>query len=213
MKKHLIFIGAPGSGKGTQASLLVKNHGYGHVSTGDLLRAEIAKKSPLGLEVKSVMDKGELVSDELVLKLLEVNLELDKKFYIFDGYPRNLLQAKALQERILKKSEFKSVYFEIDTTKLVTRLTNRRTCKDCGTIYNLLSQPTKQSGICDNCGGNNIIHREDDKEEVIKNRMNVYNNAIQPVLDFYEEQSRLIRLSAENTIDDLQTKIVKIITN
>lgn len=213
MKRHVILIGAPGSGKGTQASFLVKNHGYKHVSTGDLLRAEISKKSVLGLEVKAVMDKGELVSDEQVLKLLEANLNLEKNVYIFDGYPRNLAQAQSLGDRILKGSEFITIYFEIDTTGLVARLTNRRTCKDCGAIYNLLSQPMKVNGQCDNCGGKNILHRDDDKEDVIKNRMNVYNNAIQPVLDFYNSKSKLVRLSAESPIEELREKIVGIISN
>src|SRR5690606_19254519 len=129
MKSHLIFIGAPGSGKGTQASKFVNERNFKHISTGDLLRAEISKKSPLGLEVKKVMDEGQLVSDDLVIRLLQANIDLNSSQYIFDGYTRNLAQAQTLDKEVLKGAKSLGVYFEIDMDKLVTRLTNRRTCK------------------------------------------------------------------------------------
>ena len=197
MKSHLIFIGAPGSGKGTQASKFVADRGFKHISTGDLLRGEIAKQSALGLEVKKVMDDGQLVSDELVIRLLQANIDLAASQYIFDGYPRNIAQAQTLDKEVLKGSPSMSVYFEIDTARLVERLTNRRTCGDCGAIYNLISKKPKITGTCDQCGGTNLIQRADDKEDVIKNRLQVFQDTVSPVLKYYQDLGRLMKVNAE----------------
>lgn len=205
--KHCVFIGAPGSGKGTQAAKLVAEKGCKHISTGDLLRAEIAKGSELGKQVKAVLDSGALVSDDLVIKLIHANADLDKNSYIFDGYPRNLVQAETLDREVLKGRPSLAIYFEIDLQKLISRLTNRRTCKDCGTIYNLVSQAPKKAGTCDKCGGTNMVHREDDKEEVIKKRMDVFTQNTQPVLDYYNKANRLMTVNAENSIEQLYQQI------
>jgi adenylate kinase len=201
MKSHLIFIGAPGSGKGTQAGKFVADKGFNHISTGDLLRNEIAKKTALGLEVKKVMDEGKLVSDELVIRLLQANIDLQSSQYIFDGYPRNIAQAKALDSEVLKGSPSISVYFEINTDKLVERLTNRRTCGNCGAIYNLISKKPKIEGTCDQCGGTNLVQRTDDKEDVIKNRLQVFQDTVSPVLKYYQDLGRLVRVDAEQFPD------------
>ena len=201
MKSHLIFIGAPGSGKGTQATRFVSEKNFKHISTGDLLRAEIAKKSELGIEVKSVMDSGQLVSDNLVIRLLQANINLEDSQYIFDGYPRNIAQSKTLDGEVLKDSKSVAVYFKIDISKLVQRLTNRRTCKDCGAIYNLVSKKPKIEGKCDQCGGTNLIQRADDKEEVIENRLKVFQETVNPVLKYYQELGRLIEVNAEESPD------------
>lgn len=203
MKSHLIFIGAPGSGKGTQASKLVADKGFKHISTGDLLRAEIAKKSALGIEVKQVMDEGRLVSDDLVIRLLQANIDLGASQYIFDGYPRNLAQAQTLDKEVLKGHPAASVYFEINTAKLVERLTNRRTCKDCGAIYNLISKKPKVIGTCDQCGGTNLVQRADDHEDVIKNRLMVFQETIDPVLKYYQDLGRLMKINAEQAPDEI----------
>jgi len=205
--KHCVFIGAPGSGKGTQAAKLVAEKGCKHISTGDLLRAEIAKGSELGKQVKAVLDAGALVSDDLVIKLIHANADLDKNSYIFDGYPRNLVQAETLDREVLKGRPSLAIYFEIDLQKLISRLTNRRTCKDCGTIYNLVSQAPKKAGTCDKCGSTNMVHREDDKEEVIKKRMDVFTQNTQPVLDYYNKANRLMTVNAENSIEQLYQQI------
>ncbi len=209
MKSHLIFIGAPGSGKGTQASRFVADRGFRHVSTGDLLRNEIAKFSVLGLEVKKVMDSGQLVSDEHVIKLLQANIDLLQHQYIFDGYPRNLTQAQTLDRDVLTGSSSVAVYFEINSDMLVERLTNRRTCKNCGAIYNLISKKPKIMGICDICGGTDLTQRPDDKEEVITNRLKVFSETVSPVLSYYEGLGRLIKVDAEAKVDE----IYKIITS
>jgi adenylate kinase len=208
MKLHLIFIGPPGSGKGTQAGKLVAEKGLKHISTGDLLRSEIAKSTPLGIEVKKVMDAGQLVSDDLVIRLLQSNINLSQSQYIFDGYPRNLIQAQTLDKEVLKGSPSIAVYFEINMGKLVERLTNRRTCKNCGAIFNLLSKKPKVMGVCDQCGSTDLVQRADDKEEVITNRLNVFKDTIDPVLKYYQDLGRLMRVDAEAAVDEIYSKIL-----
>jgi adenylate kinase len=203
LKSHLIFIGAPGSGKGTQANKLVSERGFKHISTGDLLRSEIAKQSPLGLEVKKVMDDGQLVSDDLVIRLLQANIDLATSQYIFDGYPRNIAQAQTLDKEVLKGSPSLAVYFDIDMAKLVERLTNRRTCKNCGAIYNLISKQPKIMGVCDQCGGTELVQRADDKEEVITNRLQVFQDTVNPVIEYYQDLGRLIKVNAEKSVDEI----------
>lgn len=207
MKSHLIFIGAPGAGKGTQAAKFVTEKGMKHISTGDLLRAEIAKQSALGKEVKAVMDAGQLVSDDLVIRLLQANVDLKNSQYIFDGYPRNIAQAQTLDKEVLKGAPSTAVYFDMDMAKLVSRLTNRRTCKNCGAIYNLISKAPKITGVCDVCGGTNLVQRADDQEDVIKNRLQVFQDTVTPVLKYYQDHGRLMRVDAEMSVDEILKQI------
>ncbi len=132
MKPQLILLGAPGSGKGTQANKLISEFGYNHISTGDLLRAEVKKASDLGKEVDTIINSGNLVSDEIVLKLLKSNCNINENIYIFDGFPRNLEQAKALSEEVLRGSNYLVVYFEMSTEVLVERISNRRIARKSG---------------------------------------------------------------------------------
>lgn len=205
MKKNLIFLGAPGSGKGTQSARLAANEGYSHVSTGDLLRSEIAKESELGLRVKEIMAKGQLVSDDLVVELLNANLNLDKESYIFDGYPRNIAQAKTLDD-ILDGHAYLAVYFKIDTEKMVERLTNRRVTKDGKHIYNLKTNPPKKEGICD-VTGEPLIQRKDDTEEVVRDRMKVF-EAVAPVIEHYANAGKLVEVDADQPMEDVYNAIV-----
>lgn len=205
MKKHLILLGAPGSGKGTQSSRL-KEIGYSHVSTGDLLRAEIAKESELGKRVKDVMDKGQLVSDDLVVELLKANLDLDNTTYIFDGYPRNYKQADTL-DGILKGHDYLAVYFKLDLDILVERITNRRTTKDGKNIYNLKTNPPKVEGVCD-VTGEPLIQRDDDKEEVVRERMNVFEATIDPILEFFNKNGHLATIDADQDLDQVYKEII-----
>lgn len=193
---HLVFLGAPGSGKGTQASLLVKELGYSHVSTGDLLRNEIKKGSKLGNKVSDVIKSGKLVDDSLVLELLKANCDLSKNKYIFDGFPRNIEQAKALEQEILSSHFSRAIYFELDLGVLKERLVNRRMCKDCGEIYNLISKSPAVAGKCDSCGSSNLYQRDDDKEETVGKRLDVFKETIDPVLEFYKETDRLFVVDA-----------------
>lgn len=209
--KHLILIGAPGSGKGTQAEKLVLDKGYKHVSTGDLLRAEVAKETDLGIRVKKLMESGQLVGDDVVLELLRANIDLSAANFIFDGYPRNIEQAKALDSEILFDSDYMAIYFKIDTEILVERLTNRRVCKNCSAIYNLVGMPPKKEGICDKCGAE-LFHRKDDHEDVIRNRISVYNATIKPMLDYYAGRNKLSEVDACGGKDEAYEDIVNILS-
>lgn len=206
--KNLIFLGAPGSGKGTQSAIF-KNEGYQHVSTGDLLRSEISSGSDLGTKVKSVMDAGNLVSDDLVVELLKANLKLDDHKYIFDGYPRNIEQAKTLNG-IIDGHEYLAVYFRLDTEMLVERITNRRSTKDGKYIYNLKTNPPKVDGVCD-VTGEELIQRPDDTEEVVRNRMKVFEDNMRDVISLYSDLGALVEVNADQDVDsvtkDLMNKI------
>ncbi|MAZ49122.1 MAG: adenylate kinase [Halobacteriovoraceae bacterium] len=195
--KNLILLGAPGSGKGTQSAKLVKELGYFHVSTGNLLREEIARESELGKRVKAVMDAGQLVSDELVVELLKANLNLSENSYIFDGYPRNEVQAETLNG-ILEGHQYLAVYFKLDTENLVERLTNRRVTKDGKHIYNLKTNPPKVAGVCD-ITGEELIQRDDDKEEVVRDRMKVFDSTMGPVIDKYRKLGKVIEVNADQS--------------
>jgi len=212
MNKQLIFLGAPGSGKGTQANLLATELGYKHISTGDLLREEISKESELGAKVKSVLDAGELVQDELVLELLKANCKVESSKYIFDGFPRNIDQARSLDETVLGGFPYQAIFFDLDTNLLVNRLTNRRTCGDCKAIYNLVTSPPKKEGVCDNCGSKNLIQREDDQENIIRNRLDVYISTISPVLEYYKNKKVLTTVNATDEIDKVYKEIVAAIS-
>tara|TARA_B100000925_G_scaffold290486_1_gene275803 strand:- start:2213 stop:2836 length:624 start_codon:yes stop_codon:yes gene_type:complete len=179
---NLIFVGPPGSGKGTQANFL-KKHDYRHISTGDLLREEVKSGTPLGEEINSIISKGDLVSDEIVGKLLRSNLDLDNHVYIFDGYPRNKNQARILKE-IIGDKPFKVIVFDADLPKIMERICNRRLAPKSGEIYNLVSRPPKRDGFCD-VSGEELIHREDDKIEIVENRFKVYGDTKSEIINFY----------------------------
>ena len=205
--KNLIFVGPPGAGKGTQANYL-KKHNYQHVSTGDLLRAEVKSGSELGEEINTIISKGELVSDDIVGRLLKSNLDLDKYSYIFDGYPRNKKQASILKD-ILGNKPFKVIVFDADLKKIMERICNRRLAPNSGEIYNLLSKPPKRDGLCD-VSGEPLIHREDDKTEVVENRFKVYGETKAEIIDFYGSDNT-IKINADNDPEAVYCELVKFI--
>lgn len=209
-RPQLILLGAPGSGKGTQAQRLVANLGYKHISTGDLLRAEIAKASDLGKRVKKIMDEGALVDDQTVLELLKVNCDLENHAYIFDGFPRNIDQARALEDVVLQGTKTKAIYFEIDLEILVQRITNRRLAPKSGEIYNLLTKPPKVAGKCD-VSGEDLIQRPDDNEATVRNRLGIFKDTIEPILAFYESQGVLARLNADQSSDLVYKQLEQIL--
>ncbi len=204
-------MGAPGSGKGTQAKLMVSECGYKHLSTGDLLRAEVAKQSPLGTRAKGIMESGGLVGDELVLELLKINCELENHSYVFDGFPRNIAQAKALESVVLNGHESLAVYFHIDLNLLKERLINRRACPSCGTIFNLMFSPPKVADTCDKCGHKGLKHREDDKEAAVVNRLSVFESTISPVLSYYEGKGDLRRVDASKSVTEVFGEVRKVL--
>lgn len=210
MKPQLILLGAPGSGKGTQASKLVENFGYAHISTGDLLRSEIQKGSDLGRRVQSIMDAGNLVDDATVLELLKINCNLDEKSYIFDGFPRNIEQAKSLDEVVLTNRHALALYFDIDLEIIVERVINRRVAPKSGEIYNLITRPPKLEGKCD-VSGEDLVFRKDDNEQTVRNRLNVFKETITPVLDYYSSKGILKTVDATQATENVLGQLKKFI--
>jgi adenylate kinase len=206
--KNIVLFGAPGSGKGTQAPELSKMFGVAIVSLGDILRKEVKEGSSLGLEVKGYMEKGLLVPDELVSRVIENNLS-DKGF-ILDGYPRNLAQAQKLDQILAaKKCTIDAfIYFEIDEATMVARLSNRRVCKKCNALYHLVNMPPQKSGVCDKCSGE-LYQRKDDNAETIKKRGEVFAQEAQAILGFYTKKKKLIRIDARGNKEQVFDRIKK----
>jgi adenylate kinase len=211
---RLVLLGAPGAGKGTQAKILVEKYGIPQISTGDLLRAAVAAGTPLGKEAKSYMDKGELVPDSVVLGMVEERLKQDdcKKGYILDGFPRNTKQAEALDKMLssLNMSLTAALSVDVPFEDLMKRLTGRRTCKACGQMYNVYFNPPKKEGVCDKCGGE-LFQRDDDKEETIKKRLDVYNAQTAPLIDYYGKKGILKSVAGTGSIDDIFKKVCDIL--
>ncbi|AUN99969.1 nucleoside monophosphate kinase [Bacteriovorax stolpii] len=211
MKPHLIILGAPGSGKGTQAAKLVEK-GYKHISTGDLLRAEIAKGTELGQKVAGIISRGDLVDDRTVMALLKANCDVDKVSYIFDGFPRNIAQAEMLEAELLQGKKTLAVYFKIDLSILVSRVVNRRTCSKCGEIYNMATKPPRVSDTCDKCGATgSLTQRKDDTEEVVSNRLQIFKDTVDPMLAFYKSKGVLVELDASKQEKDVFSALEKVI--
>lgn len=211
MKPHLIILGAPGSGKGTQAAKLVEK-GYKHISTGDLLRSEIAKGSELGQKVSGIISRGDLVDDSTVMALLKANCEVDKVSYIFDGFPRNIAQAEMLEAELLQGRKTLAVYFKIDLGILIDRVVNRRTCGNCGEIYNLATKPPRVVDVCDKCGAVGALkQRKDDTVEVVTNRLKIFADTVDPMLAFYKSKGSLIELDASKQEDAITKELERVI--
>lgn len=186
MLKRIILLGPPGAGKGTQAKLLAAKNGLLHLSTGDILRDEVARDTELGKLAKGYMNRGDLVPDTLIIDMIKGRLDEDGGF-ILDGFPRTVTQAEALEKII---SIDVAIYIALSREEVIRRLSSRRVCRDCGKIYNLLYNSPKNEGVCDACGGE-LFQRDDDKREVIENRYDVYTGATAPLINFYKERSLL----------------------
>lgn len=183
LMKDFIFIGPPGSGKGTVSKRLLLE-GYHQISTGDLLRAEISRQSSLGLKIKDIIGKGNLVSDDIALELIKQEFSPNKTF-IFDGFPRTVGQAKLLEPLLHNRSAI-PVYFKIADSLLLERIVHRRSCSNCGAIYNLKNLPPKQANVCDHCQHSPLTHRKDDEEGILKTRLEVYHQSTSPLLEYYK---------------------------
>ncbi|NQT28617.1 MAG: adenylate kinase [Candidatus Omnitrophica bacterium] len=203
---RVILFGSPGSGKGTQATLLADFLGVRKISLGDILRGEVRKNSSLGQEVKSYMERGALVSDELVSRVIEENV--NNSGFLLDGYPRNLSQAKKLEEILIRKNSDidRVVYLDIDEQIIVDRLSKRRVCKSCGANYHLVSLPSKKEGICDKCGGE-LTQRKDDDPQVIKKRWAVFTDEANKILEFYQNKNKLIKVDGRGDIEEIFERI------
>jgi len=211
---RIVLLGAPGAGKGTQAKKLIEKYGIPQISTGDLLRAAVAAGTPLGKEAKSYMDKGELVPDSVVLGMVEERLKQDdcKKGYILDGFPRNTVQAEALDKMLasLNMSLTAAVSVDVPFEDLMKRLTGRRTCKSCGQMYNVYFSAPKKEGACDKCGGE-LFQRDDDKEATIKKRLEVYTAQTEPLIGYYKNKGILKSVAGTGSIDEIFNKVVAIL--
>ena len=207
---RIVMLGAPGAGKGTQAKKLIEDYGIPQISTGDILRANIAQGTPLGKEAKGYMDRGELVPDKVVLGLVEDRLKQPdcKKGFILDGFPRNTKQAEALDGMLQGNGIPLQLAISVDVPfdDLMKRLTGRRTCRKCGQMYNVYFTASKKEGVCDKDGGE-LFQRDDDKEETIKKRLQVYESQTAPLMDYYSKKGIVRKINGTGAISDIYSKI------
>jgi len=203
----LVFLGPPGAGKGTQAKLLSQRMEFLHLSTGDLLREAVKNQTPLGKKAKEYMDRGELVPDELIVQLIEETMPKDGNV-ILDGFPRTVNQALALEEMLKGKGKkiSKVLFFDVPDEVIIDRLSGRRVCSKCGAVYHVKYNPPKVEGVCDLCGGS-LVQRDDDREEVVKKRLEVYRKQTQPLIEFYQDRGIIYRLDAEKGVEELFEEI------
>ena len=209
---RVIFLGAPGAGKGTQARRLAAGSGVPQVATGDMLREAAAAGTPLGREAKRFMDQGALVPDEVVIGLVDERLSRPDAGtgYVLDGFPRTVAQALALDAllRRLGQDLDRVVFFDVSRDELLRRLTGRRVCRQCGTAFHLVSAPPKAAGRCDQCGGE-LYQRDDDAEATVGRRLDVYQTQTAPLLDYYRKRGLLVRVAGEGPVDQVAAAIQK----
>jgi len=210
----LILLGPPGAGKGTQAKMLTERFSIPQISTGDILRAAVKEGTPMGLKAKEYMDAGGLVPDEVVVGIVRDRLlaaDCDKGF-ILDGFPRTVAQADALQASLaeMDKALDRVISLEVDAEALVERLTGRRTCKECGRGYHVKFDPPREENICDACGGR-LIQRDDDQEETIRKRLQVYADQTSPLISYYRDADVLIELDGMQPIPRVQEKMLSLL--
>jgi Adenylate kinase (EC 2.7.4.3) len=211
MSKIVIFLGPPGAGKGTQSQLLKERNGFIQISTGDLLREAVKNQTELGKLAKQYMDEGKLVPDDLIISLIKEKLqEYADKNIIFDGFPRTIPQAESLDNLLshLNKNLDAVILFKIEDEEVVKRLTGRRVCPSCGAVYHMVYNPPKIDEICDKCGAG-LIQRDDDKEEVIRKRLEVYHQQTKPLIEYYK--SKIVEIDATDNPENIYNKIVSMI--
>jgi adenylate kinase len=211
---RIVLLGAPGSGKGTEARILSEKLSIPHISTGDILRRAIAEKTPLGRTAKSYVEGGGLVPDEVMVGLVEERLRKDdsRKGFILDGFPRTLAQAETLQGTLERLGSSLDLVLHLDAPVevLVERLAGRRVCRKCQALFHVKNMPPKKEGICDNCGGE-LYQRPDDEEEVVRNRLKIYGSTVEKLLDYYRERGLLHMVSSGDGPEETFAEIWKLI--
>lgn len=214
VKMKIIMLGAPGAGKGTQAKMIAEKYGLPHISTGDIFRANIKNGTELGKEAKEYMDKGLLVPDELTVRLLLDRVAQDdcKNGYVLDGFPRTIPQAEVLDEKLSELGEKVDYAINVDVPdeNIVNRMSGRRACLSCGATYHIVSIPPKKEGFCDVCGSE-LVLRDDDKPETVQNRLKVYHDQTQPLINFYEKKGVLRSVDGTLPMEEVFTAITKIL--
>lgn len=217
MSMNLVLMGLPGAGKGTQAQYIVKDFDIPHISTGDIFRAAMKNETPMGLQAKQFIDKGELVPDEVTNGIVQERLAQDdvKDGFMLDGFPRNLAQAEALNAMLEAdgKKLDAVINIHVDPEVLVDRLSGRYICKECGATYHKLYNQPKAEGTCDVCGSHDFYQRDDDKPATVKNRLAVNIKLNTPLIDFYEKQGCLYQIDGEQDIDKVYQAIKEVLTN
>ncbi len=207
---RLVFLGPPGAGKGTQARELAREWGVVHLATGDMLREALAAGTGLGLEAKRYMDRGALVPDEVIIDLMRERLVRPDaaRGFIVDGFPRTIAQAEALASLLKDSGQAldRVIYFEISEPELLRRLTGRRICRRCQTVYHLISAPPRRPDVCDKCGGE-LYQREDDSEATVRHRLEVYAQQTAPLLAYYSERGLLVPVAGEGSIEAVRRAI------
>lgn len=210
----IIMLGAPGAGKGTQAKMIADKYGVPHISTGDIFRANIKNGTELGMEAKKYMDQGLLVPDELTVRILLDRVAQDdcKNGYVLDGFPRTIPQAEVLDSELTKLGDHIDYAINVDVPdeNIVKRMSGRRACLTCGATYHIEHVPPKKKGICDVCGSE-LVLRDDDKPETVKNRLNVYHEQTQPLIDFYTEKGVLKTVDGTVPMEEVFAAITAIL--
>lgn len=210
----IIMLGAPGAGKGTQAKMIADKYGVPHISTGDIFRANIKNGTELGMEAKKYMDQGLLVPDELTVRILLDRVAQDdcKNGYVLDGFPRTIPQAEVLDSELRKLGDHIDYAINVDVPdeNIVKRMSGRRACLTCGATYHIEHVPPKKEGICDVCGSE-LVLRDDDKPETVKNRLNVYHEQTQPLIDFYTEKGVLKTVDGTVPMEEVFAAITAIL--
>ena len=208
---RIVLLGPPGAGKGTQARRLSESTGMKHLSTGDMLRAEVASGTELGLLAKSFMDRGDLVPDSHIIAMIQQHID-DPAGVLLDGFPRTLVQAESLDQALEKSGTpvDRVIHMSVEIDELIRRLSGRALCGNCQTPYNLESDPPAKEGICDKCGGP-VAVRSDDKPEAVTTRMKVYQDLTAPVLDYYKSRGNVIEVAATGSPDEVFEKLSRAI--
>lgn len=210
----IIMLGAPGAGKGTQAKLISDKYKIPHISTGDIFRMNIKNNTELGMKAKEYMDQGLLVPDELVVDIVVDRLKQEdcNSGYILDGFPRTIPQAKELDKALseMKQKIDYAINVEVPDERIISRMAGRRACVNCGATYHIVNMPPKKENICDNCG-NELVLREDDKEETVYKRLSVYHEQTQPLIDYYSQKNILLNVDGTKHMDDVTEDIIKVL--
>ena len=214
MSMKIIMLGAPGAGKGTQAKMIAEKFNIPHISTGDIFRANIKNGTELGKKAKEYMDKGQLVPDELTVEILLDRVANDdcKDGYVLDGFPRTIPQADVLDKELTKlgdKVDF-AINVDVPDENIVRRMSGRRACLKCGATYHIEHIPPKQEGICDKCGSE-LVQRDDDKPETVQNRLSVYHEQTQPLIDYYNKKNILKSVDGTKDMQEVFSDIVNIL--